>query len=178
MNIRARTLAAVVTTTLLAAAFSACSGRSGSSCRKDGDCASGLYCAGPNGPPVCGMGPRRGCMQTSDCPAMEQCHAIDDACSASGIGSACGPPCGACGVGLRCNAQGACEPSPCDQGFACAPYQRCDPTTAGDGPVYAHTHGCVSVPCTGDADCPASTVCVNGVCQTGPGTCETVVAVP
>jgi hypothetical protein len=177
MSLSSRILAAVAAAALLAVAFS-CEGGSGSSCHADGDCASGLFCAGPDGPPSCGIPPQMGCMQTSDCPSSEQCHAVDDPCSASGVGSQCGPPCGACGEGLRCNAQGACEPTPCDEGFACAPFQHCDPTTASVGPVYAHTHGCVSEPCSADADCPAATACVNAVCQSGPGECEEPTAVP
>ena len=175
MNSLSLAIAALVTASTLLAA--ACGG-SGASCRNNSDCASGLFCAGPNGPPSCGIPPQQGCMDTSNCPMGEVCHAVFDACSASGLGSQCGPPCGACGTGLRCNAQGACEAIPCDQGFACASFQFCDPVAAhATGPVYQITHGCGSA-CTEDAACPAGAVCVNGSCQSGPGQCEHSVAVP
>jgi hypothetical protein len=82
-------------------------------------------------------------------------------------------------TGLRCNAAGACEPVPCNEGFACPTYEACVPSaTNARGPVYAETQGCVVVSCASDAACPAGAVCVDGACQSGPGTCEAPVAVP
>jgi hypothetical protein len=120
------------------------------------------------------------CATGSDCPAGEQCHAIPDVCSASGVGSMCGPPCTTdCSAGFRCNATHACEPVPCNEGFACATYQICaSSTTNASKPVYDQTQGCTIVSCATDASCPQGTVCVDGVCQTGPGECEAPVEVP
>jgi hypothetical protein len=117
------------------------------------------------------------CSVASDCATGEECHAIPDDCSASGIGSMCGAD--DCSPGFRCNASGACEPVPCDEGFACAIYQTCTPpTTNASEAVYAETHGCTSMTCATDASCAGGLLCVEGVCQTGPGECEAPVAVP
>lgn len=118
------------------------------------------------------------CAQNSDCPAGEVCHAISDACSASGVGSQCGPPCGTCNTGFQCSA-GACQPIPCDQGYTCPSRQRCDPSLAhAQIPVYDETQGCTNISCTADGDCPAGKSCVNSFCQDGPGTCRQQVVVP
>jgi hypothetical protein len=84
-----------------------------------------------------------------------------------------------CNPGFRCNATGACEPIPCDQGTTCPSYQQCDAAVAHDtsGPVYTHTDGCVNVSCSSDAGCSSEEACVNGFCQTAVGTCEVVVPV-
>ena len=52
---------------------------------------------------------------------------------------------------------------------------QCDPTVAHDnsGPVYSHSDGCVDVSCSSDAGCSAGESCVNGICQTAIGRCET-----
>jgi hypothetical protein len=120
------------------------------------------------------------CVTASDCASGEVCNAVDDPCSATGIGSTCGPACTAgCDVGLRCNAAGACEPVPCDQGFACSDNLRCDPAVAhSTQAVYDRAHGCVTTSCQADADCPDAMFCVNGVCETGPGSCRKEVEVP
>jgi hypothetical protein len=165
------------------AVFAGCSGTVGDSCRDESDCRGDLYCRGPDDGPACGIGPREQCASDADC-IDSVCHAVADYCSADGIGSECGTPCSevACPDGFRCSVGSACEPIPCDEGFACPAYQRCDPAAAhASAPVHALTHGCVSIPCSldeRDADCPAGTVCTNGVCQSGAGTCQEVQLVP
>lgn len=152
----------------------------GATCRARTDCRSGYYCAGPNERRPCGVPPRQRCDDDSGCGG-DTCHAIADSCSPDGIGSECGPPCSgaSCGGGLRCSAAGACEPIPCDEGFACPSHQRCDAAAAhAPGPVHARTSGCVDIPCAGDAACPAGKACVNAVCQDGPGTCREDIPVP
>jgi hypothetical protein len=166
-------IAAAAGVAVLASSLSSCKG---GSCHTDADC-SGQLCASPDAPPSCGIPPRMGCASSNDCLAGEVCHSVEDPCSAWGFGSECNPPCGACGAGLRCNSEGACEPVPCDQGFTCAPYEVCT-LPADAGPVYDHGHGCVAVTCQEDADCPASTSCVNGACQSGPGHCASPQLVP
>jgi hypothetical protein len=82
-------------------------------------------------------------------------------------------------VGFRCNASGACEPVPCDEGFACPAHQKCDPTAAHAAvPVFAGNHGCLNISCGDDSGCPAGKACVNGFCQDGAGTCREAMAVP
>ncbi|UQA54736.1 Dickkopf N-terminal cysteine-rich domain-containing protein [Polyangium aurulentum] len=161
--------------------LAACSAGAGDACRSDDECASDLYCAGPNDPNVCGIPPREGCATDADCFGGAVCHVVGDVCSPDGMGSECGPPCDAsnCGSGLRCNAAGACEPLPCDEGFACPSHQRCDVATAhAGGPVHGRTQGCVNISCANDTDCPTAKACVNGSCHDGPGTCREVSIVP
>jgi hypothetical protein len=159
-----------------------CSRGNGDTCRRTSDCASGLACAGPDDGPVCGIPPRRECTNDQSCSPGLRCHAIEDSCSAAGVGSMCDVPCtqASCGPGFRCNAGSACEPIPCDEGFACPSYQQCSAATAHDtsSPVYVRAHGCVNVSCMQDSGCAAGEACVNGFCQTGPGVCETVKLVP
>jgi hypothetical protein len=153
----------------------------GGSCRSTDDCFGELECSGPDDGPVCGMPPRQLCATDQDC-VESVCHAAFDACSVSGLGSECGPPCtddAPCGPGLRCGAGGACEPVPCDEGFTCARHEACDPgSIADDAPVWARHHGCVRVDCASDDDCAAGLACVNGFCQSGAGSCVVPMAVP
>ena len=158
-----------------------CSGTAppGSGCRATSDCRKGLDCAGPNEPNVCGISPREGCTTDADCSGGQVCHAIYDTCSPDAVGSECGPKCGACNPGFRCNAAGACEAQPCDEGFRCPAQQRCDAAAARAMPaVHQRTQGCFNITCTTDAGCPAGKFCVNAYCQDGPGTCKEPVAVP
>ena len=180
MNLLAWASAAALGAALIAGA-AACASHAGGSCHSSSDCASGLFCSGPNDGPSCGIPPHMGCALPTDCTGGEQCHVIEDPCSRTGLGSECGPPCtsASCNAGLRCNAQGACEPIPCDQGFACPTHEHCDATVAhATGPVYTRTQGCVRTTCKADADCPPATLCVNAVCQDGAGVCREAVAVP
>ncbi len=153
----------------------------GSPCRDSGDCRGDLECSGPSEPQVCGISAMQACSSDVDCGDSERCHAVYDPCSPDGLGSACRPPCapGECGDELRCSDEGACEPIPCDEGYACESYQACDPSAAGDDPpIWALAHGCVSISCSSDDACPSGGACVNGVCQSGPGTCVEVTLVP
>ena len=94
-------------------------------------------------------------MNDQSCPSGKHCHAIADSCSETGVGSMCDAACTAssCNAGFRCNATGACEPIPCDQGATCPSYEQCDLNVAHDtsGPIYSHTDGCVNVSCSSDA---------------------------
>jgi hypothetical protein len=165
---------------VLVCLLAACgSGTNSDSCHSQSDCATGYGCSGPDDGPVCGIAPEHGCASDEDCAMGEVCHAIYDSCSVSHVGSKCDAPCTAtsCDAGFRCNADGACEPTPCT---TCASYQHCDASAADDssGPVYAETDGCLDVTCTSDGDCDAGEACVNGFCQSSIGTCKMIVAVP
>jgi hypothetical protein len=175
-----RTLARAIAAALLAVAAAAgASSCHGGTCHTDGDC-HGQSCVGPDPGPSCGIPPQHGCTSSSDCGSGEVCSVVFDPCSASGFGSQCGSPCtggATCGTGLRCNAEGACEPVPCGQGVTCPSYQRCgSPTTT--GPVWGFDDGCATISCVLDSDCPTFGACINGACQSGPGRCETPAAVP
>lgn len=157
------------------------SGGNGDSCRTSDECNSGFYCRGPNAPHVCGIPPHELCASDADCAMGTFCHAVFDACSQDSLGSECKPACTAdnCEMGLRCNAGGACEPIPCDEGFTCPDEQQCDSAVAhAGGPVHTRTSGCVNITCTDDEGCPASKVCVTGTCQDGEGSCMEDIAVP
>jgi hypothetical protein len=160
----------------------ACGGSSGDACRLTTDCPNGELCVGLDDPPVCGRAPMAGCTTDVACPSAQRCHAIFDSCSPTGVGAMCGPPCTAtsCGSGFQCNSDMACEPTPCGSNHPCPSYQHCDPSTADDksGPVYQETDGCGDVECMSDSDCAAGEACVNGFCQTAPGTCKAATAAP
>jgi hypothetical protein len=156
-------------------------GGEGDSCRKDDDCNSDLYCFGPNRPNVCGIPPRELCSSDMDCAMGTVCHAIGDSCSPDGIGSECNAPCTAdsCGPSFRCNAMGACEPIPCDEGTMCSDRQKCDLEVAhASGAMHARSTGCVNITCSDDMACPMGKFCVTGYCQDGLGTCGELMAVP
>lgn len=162
--------------------LAACSGSitPGGGCRDSAGCLKGFYCAGPNDRPVCGVPPRESCDGDTQCPG-GRCHSISDSCSPDGVGSECRPPCtvASCGAGFRCNPGGACEPVPCDEGFTCPTYLRCDPAVAHrPEPAHALSTGCVEIPCASDAACPAGTACVNARCQDGSGSCKEDIPVP
>jgi hypothetical protein len=145
-------------------------------CRSQDDCTgTGLSCLGPN-ETNCGIPPREQCADDQGCGADQRCHALADACSADGVGSTCSPPCTpgdeGCGEGFTCDPDGVCQAVLCDQGFACRASERCDPSSiAPDAPAYDRDHGCQSIPCENDDPCPTGTLCVNGICQDGLGTC-------
>jgi hypothetical protein len=165
---------------LLTTLFGCSNNTVGDTCSRSADCASGLECAGPDDFVGCGIAPQHQCSTTADCGTGEVCHAIYDSCSDSGVGSHCGPACTAtsCDAGFRCNASGACEPTPCGAANPCAAPRVCGAATGGAGPVYTETHGCVAVSCASDHDCAANEACVNGSCQTGPGSCMRPIAIP
>ena len=167
---------------LLVLSITACgnSGGSGSECHESADCAMGLECSGPDDGPVCGIGPREGCVNDANCTGGQRCGAIADTCSQDGVGSECKNACTVaadCGEGFRCDA-GACAAVLCDAGYTCPSHQRCNPgVITGTTPMYDRHHGCVDVPCTSDVAC-GTDVCVNGICQTGLGACVMPMAVP
>jgi hypothetical protein len=153
----------------------------GADCHSTDDCTVSLECAGADDPPVCGVAPREGCADDSNCPG-QRCHAIEDGCSADGIGSECrdacttDPECG--GAGFRCDA-GACVAVTCENDqFQCAPREVCDPSRiTASTPVFDRTHACFPVTCAIDGDCNGR-VCVNGTCQDDLGTCVKPMLVP
>jgi len=149
-------------------------GSEGSECRSSDDCRGELECAGPNDPPACGIPATIQCGGDGDC-FEQRCHAVLDPCSPDGIGTVCGPACvdGGCGEGLRCGAEGACEPIPCNEGDPCPGHQLCD--AAAVGPF---TDGCVTITCNDEGACPEGGACVNGSCQDGPGSCTEVMLIP
>lgn len=187
---KSKALAAIVVL-LLGVGIAACEGGGGGgvfgggvgdSCRVNDDCRDDLYCRGPNQPNVCGIPPRELCASDADCPMGAVCHAVLDSCSPDGIGSECLAPCTAnsCGADFRCNAEGACEPIPCDEGFTCPDRQKCDSMVAHDPtlPTHARSTGCVNITCSADSECPTGKFCVEGYCQDGRGTCSEVMIVP
>jgi hypothetical protein len=144
-------------------------------CRGNADCTvAGFSCYGPEDP-QCGIPPQEECAGDGDCNKGETCHAIADGCSPDGVGSACGPACSAgdCDDGFECT-EGRCLPVACGAGgVECSASQLCDPGSIDpQGPVHAITHGCTAIACQNDDPCPPSTVCVNGRCQVGLGTCS------
>jgi hypothetical protein len=165
---------------LLVVLLTACgSGGTGSDCRLKADCASNLFCSGPNDGPVCGIAPREGCESDATCNA-QRCSAISDSCSADGVGSECREACTGdtqCEQGFRCDA-GACVAILCNAGYTCPARQVCDPSRiTASTPIYDRHHGCFDVTCTLDADC-GERFCVNGICQDGPGACAEPMLVP
>ena len=152
-----------------------------SPCASRDDCNEGLGCMGPNDRQACGIPPREECMTDAQCTGGDRCHAINDACSADGVGSECKLACtgdGACGVGFRCD-NGACVAIACDAGFTCPQRQTCTPSMITTAlPVHARHHACFDVSCTDDDGCGGRFSCVNGICQDGAGTCQEPIQVP
>jgi hypothetical protein len=152
----------------------------GSDCSASADCAAELGCLGPDDGRVCGVAPREECAADDACADGQRCSAIDDPCSRDTVGSQCRPACTestACGAGFRCD-NGACVAIACNAGYACPTHQVCDPARiAAATAAYDRHHGCFDVACNADAEC-AGLYCVNGICQTGAGTCQEPIAVP
>lgn len=172
---------ALLVVSLLGVWVTSCTGGDGDSCITNDDCKSGYYCRGPNQANACGIPPREQCASDTDCPMGTVCHAIVDSCSEDGVGSECLPACmgNSCGPGFRCNAGGACEPVPCDEGFTCPTHQKCDSAVAhAAGPMASRTNGCVNITCSDDNACPSGKVCVTGFCQDAEGSCREDIAVP
>jgi hypothetical protein len=169
---------------LLALALVGCGGHGlggggeGSTCRDTGDCDTGLSCGGPDDRQPCGIAPRQECATDNDCQGM-RCHAIADSCSPDGVGSECRLACtgdGECGAGFHCD-NGACAAIPCTTG-SCGALEVCDLSgITASTPIYDRTDGCRPIACTSDAPC-GDGVCVNAVCQSGPGTCKKPLLVP
>lgn len=157
--------------------FGAGCGVAGSECNSNGDCSGANECIDANRRPVCGIPPRIECTVPSGC-SNGVCHAQDDPCSQSGVGAVCGQRCDAgfsCQVGFKCSAEGRCEAQRCDDGWACSAHQACDVSKIS---ATGFEHGCVDIPCSDDGQCEGSLTCVNGRCQTGPGTCGEPELVP
>jgi hypothetical protein len=170
-----------VTLAMTAMLAMGCGGK-GDACRTSDDCSGGLVCIGPNDPPQCGIAPKQECATNAACSSGSVCHAIYDTCSADGGGSQCDAPCtgdAPCGDGFRCADAGACVAVLCTEGLSCTFWQVCDPAAIPtDAPVYDRHHGCQTVACEDDAPCPSDSVCVNGSCQSGLGSCGEEEIVP
>lgn len=136
-----------------------------SGCTERDGCADPLeICIGPD-EPLCGVEFEDACFGHDDCGEDGRCHAIAATCSDDGLSAECGPPCepGAISGAFRCDADGAWAPLPCDEGYACGAYARCNPARA--------AHGCEPISCGSSTPCEVG-VCVNGRCQSGPGRCQ------
>jgi hypothetical protein len=150
----------------------ASSADAGGGCRATSEC-SGELCIGPDDR-VCGIPPREECSSDEEC-GEGVCHAVSDSCSPDGVGSTCGPSCAkaGCEQGFECTASGRCTPVVCGEAYACRTAERCEPSSVDDGAApHAITHGCVAIACANDEPCAGAGVCVNGRCQSGPGTCS------
>ncbi len=156
----------------------------GEPCAVTEGCAKELVCIGPDAEQVCGVPGLAECSDGSDCAGQEMCHAVRDPCSSGQTGFVCdvGCPITPCEDDFACS-QGACIPRPCDglpgDRFTCPDALVCDPVAAasrGAGPFW--THGCVEAACVEDEDCADGQACVNGICQTGSGTCRNDEPVP
>jgi len=156
-------------------------GGAGSACSSDDDCSGDNYCKGPNEPQVCGIPARTDCANQSGCPG-QACNVGYDTCSATEVGTTCGPPCNndaLCGQGFRCGSEGACVAVLCDAGFSCPAHQVCDPSRLNpQAPLYEQHHGCFDIPCSDDAGCSAGLACVNGRCQQSGGFCRQAELIP
>jgi hypothetical protein len=153
----------VVTLVLVAVGACGGDGQSGSGpCRSTDDCALAAICFAPGATIRCGNDPGAvACTDDSGCPTGQICDRND----CEGGAQQCFPGCtsdAGCGEGEICGATGHCEPRPCS-------------ASAGDCPIgFACDEGaavCQRVSCTGDGDCPSSTVCVTSGCYSGPGQC-------
>jgi hypothetical protein len=150
-------------------------------CRSSAECDG--KCKDPNVPIYggCGMFPAWNCWDNESCLQGPggTCHAVQDQCEPDGWGARCKDACAvdsechhAGRTDFVCNADNACVPQRCDQGFACPAYQACDPSSIDPTKgVAGLTHGCVFVPCVVDGDCAQGVYCVNGVCQESLGIC-------
>ncbi len=140
-------------------------------CRGDRDCTSGTVCVPPGVGPGCGIPcmAERSCASSADCSGDEVCiEYVATCCFAGELSSFCGPRCTdtSCAAGERCDAtSGLCAPIPCDDGFACEPFTRCEA-----GALGADSNGCVRDACSGDGDCGGGT-CVLGFCYESAGEC-------
>lgn len=140
-------------------------------CTSSSECG-GLSCVPADTPPACGLCPPvvRECEGHDECGPSHVCVEEEYCDCDSGPSSFCRPVCSEddCAEGERC--RDVCEPIPCGAGFECPPNTYC--TTPHDeppGPVDAH--GCTRLTCATDAEC-ACGVCIDGLCQSGPGICQ------
>lgn len=141
-------------------------------CTSSSDCES-FPCAPAGTPRGCGIcrEPVRACEDDAGCAPGQVCVEETDPCSCGGAGTACVMDCRTaesdpCGEEARCGASGACEVIDCGAGWACPLNTRCH--AASDGARDAH--GCGRIACDAASDCDCG-VCMDGVCQDGPGVC-------
>lgn len=168
-------------------------------CRSPSDCQVGQDCVAP-GANIGGCGtcmpPEHQCQTDSDCASGDVCVEFNTPCGCTNEPSSeCRARCTStsCGAGQRCNAtSGLCEPTPCNDGYACPADYRCattapeadahgcEPIPCGQGYTCPENtrckpgtggHGCSTLSCVHDADCDCG-ACVEGYCASGPGNCE------
>jgi hypothetical protein len=122
-------------------------------CESDADCGDDRQCYYENAPSGCTLGcagPMDECSAAAPCPGDLLCVGtpaaeITSPCACGG-GTYCKAPCGSdddCAAGMSCQADGRCEPTPCDDGYDCYVSQVCDPTAP-----QADEHGCRFLHCT------------------------------
>jgi hypothetical protein len=174
-------------------------------CVDDADCAEGLQCFFENSPRTCNLGcagPMDQCGDDVPCPEGMLCTGtpaleVLDGCACAG-GTYCVAPCTGdddCGTGTSCQPDGLCQSISCDDGYACAGWQVCDPD-APDGDDHgcrvlrcsepdhpgcgvnwvcdpeATGNGCVRTSCTVGADCECGACSPHGSqCVSRPGVC-------
>lgn len=146
------------------------------SCRSGSDCDESVGGCTPAGTPhACGVcrEPVTDCLTDADCAIGDLCIEEEGApCGCRGPDRVCAPDCrvvdDACGPDEICDVAGRCRAPSCTDGFACPSNMRCE-REGGDA------HGCARVGCTVDSDCDCG-LCMDGVCQDGPGECRPPVA--
>ena len=173
----------------------------GTTCRALDDCQLQYLCVDQPPSATCGACtiPERECENDDGCASGLKCLIDDsiDLCSCAGqLGSQCTARCttDSCDAGERCN-DGACEPTPCTDGFTCPELRVCAPERAGsdlhgcalrncnEGYVCeagyecdGATGNCLAVHCRegGSAVCPLNQVCDDAVAGRGclPKPCE------
>lgn len=142
-------------------------------CTSSLECEGGIPCVPAGSPPGCGIcrEPVRECESDADCGVAGTCVETSAPCSCGGPDSACAPDCRTaesdpCGEGSRCGTDGHCRPISCLDGHSCPANMRCTE----DGPSPPDGHGCSRIACSVASDCDCG-VCMDGLCQDGPGVC-------
>lgn len=169
-------LALLFAVALFALAAPSCddTGQSSECTTRDGCDDPSEICIGPNDSgSSCGIEFEDTCFAHDECGEDRRCHLMRVGCSDDGLATECGPPCepGSTSGGFRCGADGGWTPIPCDEGYACGPFQRCNPDRAHAESIADRAHGCGAIGCSADNPC-AEGYCVNGRCQSGPGQCQ------
>lgn len=142
-------------------------------CRSSDDCEGGIGCTPPGAPQVCGACriATRECEEDADCGPGGVCTTRELPCACDQPDTVCAIDCRTaesdpCAAGERCASDGHCRAIPCTESWECAPNTRCDPSVD----AATDAHGCARMTCESAADCDCG-VCMDGICQDGPGVC-------